>query len=83
MLIAGRFCCEMLTIIKHLALYIFQIALVMWTESVNLALVKRSLSTITLKTPTGALAEYTILQSFPFTSESKRMGIIVKVWSTV
>ncbi|XP_059148844.1 probable phospholipid-transporting ATPase IIB isoform X2 [Physella acuta] len=55
-----------------------EIALVSWAESVNLALVKRDLNSITLRTPTGALATYTILQIFPFTSESKRMGIIVR-----
>ncbi|CAL1541081.1 unnamed protein product [Lymnaea stagnalis] len=55
-----------------------EIALVSWAESVNLALVKRDLNSIKLRTPTGALATYTILQIFPFTSESKRMGIIVR-----
>ncbi|KAH9515664.1 ATP synthase subunit 9 [Bulinus truncatus] len=55
-----------------------EIALVSWAESVNLALFKRDLNSITLRTPTGALAKYTILQIFPFTSESKRMGIIVR-----
>lgn len=50
-----------------------------WTEQIGLTLVKRDLNTITLRTPTGALLRYTILQIFPFTSESKRMGIIVKV----
>ncbi|XP_012936830.1 probable phospholipid-transporting ATPase IIB isoform X3 [Aplysia californica] len=55
-----------------------EIALVTWSESVNLTLVKRDLNSITLRTPTGALASYSILQIFPFTSESKRMGIILK-----
>lgn len=35
---------------------------------------------MTLRTPTGDLLDYTILQVFPFTSESKRMGIIVRVY---
>ncbi|XP_055890293.1 probable phospholipid-transporting ATPase IIB isoform X1 [Biomphalaria glabrata] len=55
-----------------------EIALVSWAESVNLALFKRDLNSITLRTPTGAFVTYTILQIFPFTSESKRMGIIVR-----
>lgn len=54
-------------------------ALVKWTEEVGLALVKRDLVSMTLRTPTGDQLEYTILQVFPFTSESKRMGIIVRV----
>lgn len=57
----------------------FQIALVTWAESMNLALVKRDLNSITLRTPIGTLSSFTILQIFPFTSESKRMGIILKV----
>lgn len=32
-----------------------------------------------LKTPGGHILTYYILQIFPFTSESKRMGIIVRV----
>ncbi|KAK3707412.1 hypothetical protein RRG08_034469 [Elysia crispata] len=55
-----------------------EIALVTWAESVHLTLVKRTLDSITLKTPTGNQATYTILQIFPFTSESKRMGIILR-----
>ncbi|XP_071957427.1 probable phospholipid-transporting ATPase IIB isoform X2 [Antedon mediterranea] len=55
-----------------------EVALVSWTESVGLALVKRDLTTMQLRTPQGELILYTILQIFPFTSESKRMGIIVR-----
>ncbi|XP_071823870.1 probable phospholipid-transporting ATPase IIA isoform X3 [Apostichopus japonicus] len=55
-----------------------EVALVTWTESVGLALVRRDLSTMALRTPTGNEEIYTILQIFPFTSETKRMGIIVK-----
>lgn len=32
-----------------------------------------------LRTPTGQILNFTILQIFPFTYESKRMGIIVRV----
>jgi magnesium-transporting ATPase (P-type) len=62
-------------------LLISQIALVAWTESVGLTLVKRDLNTIVLRTPHKKYLNYTILQVFPFTSETKRMGIIVKVCS--
>ncbi|RUS73851.1 hypothetical protein EGW08_018395 [Elysia chlorotica] len=55
-----------------------EIALVTWAESVHLTLVKRTLDCITLRTPTGNQATYNILQIFPFTSESKRMGIILR-----
>ena len=54
-------------------------ALVSWTETVNLALVKRDLNSMQLRTPAGDIDGFAILQIFPFTSETKRMGIIVRV----
>ena len=56
-----------------------QIALVQWTESVGLALVERDFAAIKLRTPAGGCLQFDILQLFPFTSESKRMGIILRV----
>ncbi|CAM1310111.1 ATP9A (predicted) [Pycnogonum litorale] len=56
-----------------------EVALVAWTESVGLTLIKRDLTSMQIKTPQGAILSYTILQTFPFTSETKRMGIVVKV----
>lgn len=56
-----------------------EVALVTWTESVGLALVKRDINSMTLRTPDSKLIRFTILQVFPFTSETKRMGIIVRV----
>lgn len=50
-----------------------------WTESVGLTLVNRDLNSLQLKTPSGQILSFCILQIFPFTSESKRMGIIVRV----
>lgn len=41
-------------------------------------LVDREEQYIKLVTPNGEVDEYDILQNFPFSSESKRMGIIVK-----
>lgn len=72
---------------RHIFVSMFQVSLVKWTESVGLPLVHRDLTTLTLRTPQGKLLTYTVLQIFPFTSESKRMGIIVRVsgfgdWST-
>ena len=67
---------------KILKLYIllcFKVALVRWTEEVGLGLTKRDNNSIQLRTPITTFIDFTILQIFPFTSESKRMGIIVKV----
>nr|XP_006814167.1 PREDICTED: probable phospholipid-transporting ATPase IIB-like [Saccoglossus kowalevskii] len=59
-----------------------EVALVAWTEDIGLALVQRDLTSMQLRTPLGSILLYTILQIFPFTSERKRMGIIVKDEST-
>ena len=53
--------------------------MVSWTEEVGLTLVKRDLNSMVLRTPENSLLEYDILQVFPFTSETKRMGIIIRV----
>lgn len=45
----------------------------------GLALVERDLKILKVEAPHGKTLEYEILQLFPFTSERKRMGIIVKV----
>jgi phospholipid-translocating ATPase len=55
-----------------------EIALVKFTESVGLTLYQRSLSTITLLSPKKELLYYDILYLFPFSSELKRMSIIVR-----
>jgi phospholipid-translocating ATPase len=54
------------------------VALVKFTESVGLVLAERSLTTITLRNPAGQSEVYEVLNIFPFTSETKRMGIIVR-----
>uniref|UniRef100_A0A4W5M4I1 Phospholipid-transporting ATPase n=1 Tax=Hucho hucho TaxID=62062 RepID=A0A4W5M4I1_9TELE len=59
-----------------------EVALVRWTESVGLTLVNRDLTSLQLKTPAGQILTYYILQIFPFTSESKRMGIIIREETT-
>uniref|UniRef100_A0A8C6ZQB6 Phospholipid-transporting ATPase n=1 Tax=Nothoprocta perdicaria TaxID=30464 RepID=A0A8C6ZQB6_NOTPE len=59
-----------------------EVALVQWTESVGLTLVGRDQSSVQLRTPGGQILNFTILQIFPFTYESKRMGIIVRDEST-
>uniref|UniRef100_A0A6I8QN78 Phospholipid-transporting ATPase n=1 Tax=Xenopus tropicalis TaxID=8364 RepID=A0A6I8QN78_XENTR len=55
-----------------------EVALVQWTESVGLSLVGRDQSSMQLRTPSGQILNFSILQIFPFTYESKRMGIIVR-----
>ncbi len=56
-----------------------EVALVQWSEEVGLTLVDRDLHSMKLRAPaTGDILSYTILQTFPFTSESKRMGIILQ-----
>ncbi|NXC84162.1 ATP9A ATPase, partial [Cercotrichas coryphoeus] len=55
-----------------------EVALVQWTESVGLTLVGRDQSSVQLRSPGGHILNFSILQIFPFTYESKRMGIIVR-----
>ncbi|EPY85863.1 hypothetical protein CB1_000345001 [Camelus ferus] len=61
---------------------VLHVALVQWTESVGLTLVNRDLTSMQLRTPSGQVLTYCLLQTFPFTSESKRMGVIVRDEST-
>jgi phospholipid-translocating ATPase len=44
----------------------------------GLTLVARDRTRIQLQTPTGARAVFDVLDIFPFTSETKRMGIVVR-----
>eukprot|EP00794_Sanderia_malayensis_P019164 gene19164-21084_t len=55
-----------------------EVALVTWSESVGLTLIYRDLYSMQLKTKAGQTQTYKILQMFPFTSETKRMGIIIQ-----
>ena len=59
-----------------------EVAIVKWTESVGLSLVFRDRARITLQTPEGARLDFNVLDIFPFTSESKRMGIVVRETSS-
>jgi phospholipid-translocating ATPase len=59
-----------------------EVALVTWTEKVGLALSKRELTEMEIDAPHDIQLHYRILQLFPFTSESKRMGIIVQDTTT-
>jgi phospholipid-translocating ATPase len=55
-----------------------EVALVEWAGWTGLSLAARSLTEITLTAHQGTTMGYEILQVFPFSSESKRMGIIVR-----
>lgn len=61
-----------------------EIAIIRWTESCGLRLAHRDRHSMTLEsTHSGqVVARVAILNLFPFTSESKRMGIIVKFVGT-
>lgn len=59
-----------------------EVALVKFSENAGLVLTKRTFGSITLTNPLGQLEEYEILDNFPFTSERKRMGIIIREVST-
>lgn len=43
-----------------------------------MALVHRDINEIRLRTPAGDIIAFEVLQIFPFTSETKRMSIIVR-----
>jgi len=51
---------------------------VQWTESVGLALIFRDRTLIELQTPSDDRLSFDVLDIFPFTFESKRMGMIVR-----
>jgi phospholipid-translocating ATPase len=55
-----------------------EVAIVKWTSSVGLTLTFRDRTHIELRTPSGTTIAYDVLEIFPFTSESKRMGIVVR-----
>ncbi|KAI5476520.1 phospholipid-translocating ATPase, partial [Pseudohyphozyma bogoriensis] len=55
-----------------------EVAIVRWTESVGLVLSARDRTSITLTTTAGQTLSFDVLEVFPFTSESKRMGIVIR-----
>ena len=79
MLFAFTFSSILLVDVPPPVAFLRQVSLVQWTESVGLTLVGRDQSSMQLRTPSGQILNFTILQIFPFTYESKRMGIIVRV----
>lgn len=55
-----------------------EVALVKFAEQMGMRLIKREEDYIELLNPIGVTEQFDILQNFPFSSESKRMGIIVR-----
>lgn len=55
-----------------------EVAIVQWTASVGLTLTFRDRTRIELQTPAGERINFEVLELFPFTSDSKRMGIVVR-----
>ncbi|WVQ85164.1 hypothetical protein IAT38_007329 [Cryptococcus sp. DSM 104549] len=55
-----------------------EVAIVQWTESVGLTLTARDRTSMSVRSAQGTTYTFDILAVFPFTSESKRMGIIVR-----
>jgi len=54
------------------------VALVKFAEELGMTLEDREEGTITIKDTLSVIHTYDILQNFPFSSETKRMGIILK-----
>ena len=55
-----------------------EIALVKFAEKLNMRLIYRTDKEIKIKNISGTIEEYNILANFPFSSDTKRMGIILQ-----
>lgn len=55
-----------------------EVAIVKWTESVGLTLSSRERTKMELRGPGGQILAFEVLEIFPFTSETKRMGIVIR-----
>lgn len=52
-------------------------ALVKYADSMKMKLLQRTQDEITIETTIGKVETYKVLAIFPFTSETKRMGILL------
>lgn len=59
-----------------------EIALVKFSESLGFLLHDRDKTHIHIRTPNNTLEKYEILANFPFSSDTKRMGIVVRSLET-
>ncbi|KAI6203569.1 hypothetical protein M3Y94_00572600 [Aphelenchoides besseyi] len=55
-----------------------EVALVQWTDQVGVKLAQRDLNSMQLQLRNGITKSFEIIHLFPFTSETKRMGIIIR-----
>ena len=55
-----------------------EVALVKFAEKLNMRLIQRTDKEIKIKNASNTIEEYKILANFPFSSDTKRMGIILK-----
>ena len=55
-----------------------EIALVKFAETLNMKLIYRTDKSLKIKDAAGAIEEFEVLANFPFSSDTKRMGIILK-----
>lgn len=55
-----------------------EVALVKFADTMGMQLIDRDQGRIVIKTITGGEEEYEVLANFPFSSESKRMGIVLR-----
>lgn len=59
-----------------------EVALVKFADSCGMNLVARDQNTIEIVTTTGATEVYDVLANFPFSSDTKRMGIVLRHQAT-
>jgi phospholipid-translocating ATPase len=55
-----------------------EVALVKFADSLGMMLLERDQQKIVIKNTSGVLEEYEVLANFPFSSETKRMGIVLR-----
>jgi len=55
-----------------------EVALVKFADSLGMKLLERDQQKIVIQNTAGVMEEYHVLANFPFSSESKRMGIVLK-----
>lgn len=55
-----------------------EVALVKFADSLGMNLMERDQQKIVIKNSAGRLEEYHVLANFPFSSETKRMGIVLR-----
>jgi len=55
-----------------------EVALVKYANTIGMSLVERDRQFVSLKNPQGVFENYDILANFPFSSQSKKMSVLVR-----